>query len=216
MVRTVPVYPGDGYHYTSSLSQTDQSDQFSLSPLRMILSKDTINLGAPYCRYILICCSLHSPEQRNLLVINLSVIPLLLLNWQDQSIYSQLWRLGSLTEDSDRSVAGSCSLGSAPECRPCQSCGPSFVFIRTPPCQNMIYGSGETFLLYKNILSQDKLHWILTLAQLLSGNFNFLRLKPIISVSIYSPFLVKVWGNFDVISASGGVWLMWRENEKSW
>ena len=69
----------------------------------------------------------------------------------------------------------------------------------------MIYGSGETFLLYKNILSQDKLHRVLTLAQLLSGNFNILRLKPIISVSIYSPFLVKVWGNFDVISASGGV-----------
>ena len=93
MVRTVPVYPGDGYHYTSSLSQTDESDQFSLSPLRMILSKETINLGAPYCRYILICCSLHSPEQRNLLVINLNVIPLLLLNWQDQSFSSQLWRL---------------------------------------------------------------------------------------------------------------------------
>ena len=93
MVRTVPVYPGDGYHYTSSLSQTDESDQFSLSPLRMILSKETINLGAPYCRYILICCSLHSPEQRNLLVINLNVIPLLLLNWQDQSLSSQLWRL---------------------------------------------------------------------------------------------------------------------------
>ena len=79
----------------------------------------------------------------------------------------------------------------------CVGWGPSFVFIRTPPCQNVIYRGGETFLLYKNILIQDKIYRISKLAQLLFslGSLNILKLKPIRSDSIFSlPW--KSWGEF--------------------
>ena len=86
----IPAYPGDGYNNIHSLcvSHLLMELLYLLNILffSMILCKKTINQVVPYCRYILICCSLQPSQSReNKSFRNKSHRHSSLLNWQDRS-----------------------------------------------------------------------------------------------------------------------------------